>query len=181
MAELVGTAMNFGAFRQSVRSEQLQAVADHWHEARRNRLMPAWRDLRPAAMRKQLPIVWAYAYDPDTEQFTGRLAGDKITDIFQKNFRGISIPEVHPREAVGWVYGLLKRVVTEPALYHYEGQVFRQLERYGSGERIILPLSSDGTEGDGLLGATEYDLHPGIAVTVTAPAKETEQWFSIKG
>lgn len=132
-------------------------------------------------MRKQLPIVWAYAYDPDTEQFTGRLAGDKITQIFQKNFRGIQLAELHPPEAVGWIYHLLKRVVTEPALYHYEGQVFRQLERYGSGERIIMPLSSDGTQTDGLLGATEYTLHPGIAVTITAPSKQGEQWFPIKG
>jgi len=173
--------MDFRLFRQMIRSKELQAVADHWQEARKDRLMPAWRDLRPAAMRKQLQIVWSYAYDPATAEFTGRLAGDKITQIFQKNFKGLSIAEAHPPEAVGWVYDLLKRVVTEPALYHYEGQVFRQLDRHGLGERIILPLSSDGTVADGLIGATEYGLLPGVAVTVTPPAKMAEHWVPMKG
>lgn len=171
--------MNFRAFRQGIHSKELQAVADHWQEARGHRLMPAWRDLRPAAMRKQLPMVWGYAYDRDAGEFTGRLAGDKIAQIFQKNFKGLPLSEAHPPEAFGWVYNLLKRVVTEPALYHYKGQVFRQLDRYGSGERIVLPLSSDGMLADGLLGATEYALSPGIAVVVTAPVEEAEQWFPL--
>lgn len=181
MAERGGAMMDFRTFRQSIRSKELQAVADHWQEARRGRLMPGWRDLRPAAMRKQLPIIWSYAYDPATGDFTGRLAGDKITQIFEKNFKGLSIAQAHPPEAVGWVRDLFKRVVTEPALYHYEGQVFRQLNRHGAGERIILPLSSDGAMADGLLGATEYGLRPGVAVVVVPPATDAEQWFPIKG
>jgi len=40
------------------------------------------------------------------------------------------------------------------------GQVLIHTQRYGQGERIIMPLAADGVQGDGVFGATEYSMTP---------------------
>ena len=47
--------MKFSEFVQSIVSPDLKAVAAHWNAVRRDKLMPSWDDLQPAAMAKQLP------------------------------------------------------------------------------------------------------------------------------
>jgi hypothetical protein len=145
---------DFLAFVGSIVSPALKQVALHWNEARDGRKMPAWSDIKPSAIKAQLPIVWAYKYDAQKDEFIGRLAGDQIVSIFGKSFRGLPLSDAHPAEAFAWIFALLKKVVSEPALYQYDGRVFSQLNRYGAGERIMLPLSADGRESDGILGAT---------------------------
>ncbi len=141
--------------------------------------MPSWEDLRPKAIAAQLPIVWSYKYDTASGVFTGRLAGDRIAQIIRKNFRGLSLAEAQSPEAFASVYAVFSRVVREPAVYRCGGRIFRQRDQFGSGERIVLPLSSDGIVGDGILGATEYQnirLNPDLPVEAV---NEMEVWFSL--
>lgn len=171
--------MDFEMFATTIKSPALAAVAAHWDVARAGKRMPKWDDLQPSKIAGQLPIVWAYRYDQRTGEFTSRLAGDRITQIFGKNLRNVPLEEVHPKEALSWVYGLYSRIVTEPAIYRSSGRVFKQLDRYGEGERIVLPLSSDDMVGDGILGATEYRYSipkPGLPCEVVT---ESEEWFSL--
>ena len=169
--------MSFGEFECSIASVALKDVARHWNEMRGNRTAPAWRDMQPRKIATTLPLVWAYTYDRQKDAFTGRIAGDRIVETFGKSFRGVSLAEIQPPEAFLWVHGLLRRVVTESLAYRGTGRVFQQFERYGRGERIILPL--DGADGEGVLGATEYhssDFTPGISAN---PVSGTESWFSL--
>ena len=147
--------MDFAAFQAVIVSPALKRVAGHWRDARGDRAMPAWEDIKPSAIKAQLPIIWSYKYDPLTRTFTGRMSGDKITAIFEKNFRGVLMSDLVRTSDFGWVYALNKRIVSEPALYRSEGRVFKHLDRCGVGERIVMPLSDDGVVGDGILGATE--------------------------
>jgi hypothetical protein len=41
-------------------------------------------------------------------------------------------------------------------LHHSQGAVLEHIDRYGQGERIMMPLSDNGLSGDGLLGVTAY-------------------------
>lgn len=142
--------------------------------------MPSWEQLSPARMVQQLPLIWAYRYDRVSDTFAGRLAGDKICQIFGKNIRGLSLDKIFPPDAVGWTHRLYSRVVQEPALYRSRGRIFSHLQRWGLGERIVLPLSSDGVLGDGILGATDYHYpHPASAGEPGMDA-ETEQWFCLR-
>jgi hypothetical protein len=169
--------MDFAAFQAAIVSPSLKRVAGHWRDARGDRTMPAWEDIKPSPIKAQLPIVWSYKYDPVAETFTGRLAGEKITTIFDSNFRGVLISDLMPASDFGWAYALNKRVVTEPALYRSEGHVFKHLDRCGVGERIVMPLSSDGIAGDGVFGATEYRLESTGVFAPTERIRENEQWF----
>lgn len=170
--------MAFEAFLSSITSAQLKAVALHWNAARGNRLMPSWDALRPAAMAKQLPIIWSYKFDRGTGEFTGRLAGDRITEVFGKSLRGTRLQDFHPPEASPWVTAMLLRVVSEPALQLSSGRVFKQMDRVGTGQRIILPLAADGKTADGILGATEYNSRISANLPIEA-ATDVEEWFPL--
>lgn len=143
--------------------------------------MPSWDQIRATELVKQLPIIWSYSFDRATGQFTGRLAGERISQAFGRNILGISPEEVHPPEALGWVKAMFMRVVSEPAVYRGSGRVFKELDRDGLGERIILPLASDGAVADGILGATEYDFYrqPGVVPPPVHVFTDEEKWFSL--
>lgn len=142
-------------------------------------MMPCWDALQPSALARQLPILWAYRYDRETGRFVGRLAGDKITQIFGKSIRGVPMENVFPPDAFECAYELLQGVVREPAIHLSSGRVFGYLGRLGLGESIILPLASDGVLADGILGATEYHYSRTAADTVAKDASR-ETWYSLR-
>ena len=59
--------MSFLDFERSISSAALKAVARHWNDARRDRLMPDWTNIRPSAIAGQLSIIWSYKYDRVTD------------------------------------------------------------------------------------------------------------------
>lgn len=177
---LIASAKALDSFAASIRSPNLSAVVAHWTQAKRARAMPSWEQLSPARIAQQLPLIWAYRYDWDADRFSGRLAGEKIRQIFGKNIRGLSLDEIFPPDAVDWTHRLFRRVVQEPALYRSTGAVFSHLKRWGIGERIILPLSSDGIAGDGILGATDYRYPRPSSAGEAEMEVETEQWFCLR-
>jgi len=168
--------MSFAAFHASIVSPDLIQVAAHWDAARDGRAMPAWKDIRPAAIARQLPIVWSYCYDAATGDFTGRLAGDVINQIFGRNLKGARLPDLGSSIDADHLLARFRKVVAERALYRSTGTVFHQAERHGYGERIIMPLSDDGVTIDGIFGATQYQ----TAFRAAAPAlTECEAWFPL--
>jgi len=150
--------MSFESFLASIESPALRDVARHWHQARGARRMPGWKDIDPAAIAPHLSIVWAWKYHRDTDTFTGRLSGEEISAVFGKSVRGAVMREYFSPSQYDVIFACYKQVVTEPALMHGGGPVFGHVERQGTCERIILPLAADGAEGDGILGATHYQL-----------------------
>jgi hypothetical protein len=172
--------MNFAALLETIASASLRNVAIHWNEARKGRRMPNWSDIKPARFPAELPIIWAYKYHPESRDFIGRFAGERICQIFGKSFRGLPLAEAHPPEAFAWVHGLCVRVVTEPAMYRSCGQVFKRLDRPGYGERLMLPLSTDDVHGDGILGATEYHYLGNTSRVAQEIKTENECWGSLR-
>lgn len=139
--------------------------------------MAAWADIQPSALVAQLPLIWAWKYDARENSFTGRLAGDAIEAVFGKTFRGTPMRELFGPEGYERIFARHLRVVTGPWLFHGLGVVFRHLERFGTGERIIMPLSESGTCADGLWGATLYDTAEAVLPDDMAQAREIEEWF----
>jgi len=159
-----------------ISSPDLRNVVLHWDEARCERPMPGWRDIQPSRIAAQLPMIWVYRYDERTDQFTARLAGDRIEEMFGKSFRGVLMTALHPKEHYPLLFAKSKRVTCGPALYHSTGALFPHLDRYGIGERIMMPLSETGVLGDGLMGATVYErsIRP-----VPPPGPQIESWFEV--
>jgi hypothetical protein len=170
--------MSFADFARAIASPALKGVAAHWNDVRGPRAMPGWNDIKPHAIAAQLPIVWAYRYDPTTDSFTGRLAGEHITAIFGKSIRGLPMTKAYPESEYPALFARTKRVVIEPCFMRGRGIVFRHLGRFGTGERIVLPLAEDGVHGDGVIGATEYNVtsEPGREILA---AGEVLEWFKV--
>lgn len=165
--------MTFQAFEQAVAAEPLKRVARHWNEVRGERAVPEWGDIRPSALAAQLSIIWSWKYDPVTDQFTGRLAGDAIEAVFGRSLRAAAMTDVFRPADYIRLFGRHKRVTTEPALFHGTGLVFHHIDRYGTGERVIFPLA------DGIFGATVYEATVGPLPGGLAEAGEKEAWFAL--
>lgn len=141
---------------QTISSQSLREVLLYWDSLRRGRPLPGWRDIDPVDLRRHLPIVWSWKFDRAADLFTGRLAGEAITAVFGESLRNRTLEDFFKDRSYEDIRKQFRRVVDEPALYVGRGAVFDYAGRYGSGERIIMPLADDGTHADGLLGATTY-------------------------
>ena len=79
----------------------------------------------------------------------------------------------------GWVHQALTRVVAGPTAYRSWGRLYRQAGRIIEGERIALPLGSDGRTGDGIVGASWF-LDPYLEGPIELLA-ENESWCPLLG
>ena len=153
----------------------------HWNAVRQGRRMPCWTDITPSRIAAHLSLVWSFKYDAMKDAFTGRLVGERISRHIGKGFRGLSLAEAYPAEALPWVTVMFRGVVREPAVYANAGALFHQLGREHLGERILLPLSEDGLAADGVLGATILHDAANMPLTLMAPDRADERWFSLAG
>jgi hypothetical protein len=170
--------MPFTDFTQSIASANLKAVAEHWNLARGEKPMPFWSDIRPSSIAKQLSMVWCYVYDAEQDEFVGRLGGETISQIFGRPIRGIKLSELAPVVGLEKMKSRFKRVLQEPALVSGYGAMFTQLDRYGVGERIVMPLATEDGHPNAVFGATEYRIH-GLIPSEMSKVVDRETWFSL--
>jgi hypothetical protein len=173
--------VSFDRFLAAIEAPALREIASHWNAARGAKRMPAWKDIDPAAIYRHLPIVWSWKYDRDADTLTGRLSGEEINAVFGRGVRGVPMKEFFADGQYDLIFERYRRVVTEPAFARGSGPVFTHARKHGSGERIIMPLAEDGVHGDGVFGATVYQITPNgreKAVRVE-PKLETVDFFPL--
>jgi hypothetical protein len=168
----------FNRFRKRIASPALRAIADHWSAAKSDRRMPSWSDLSPSVLAPYLTSIWAFKYDAASKEFTARLAGNRIMVGFGQSFRGTPLRDLHPPHIFEECHANLTRLVLGPAVYYGHGKLFKAGDQIVSGERIVLPLASDGRNGDGALGAADYDYRPVTAKPIEIIHDQFE-WFAI--
>lgn len=59
------------------------------------RLAPAWRDINPAKIKTELPIVWFYRCDATQDEFVGGLAGDAIHRLLGGAIKNARFHQLH--------------------------------------------------------------------------------------
>ena len=170
--------MSFEAFSRAITSPVLQQSALRWDRARGDHPLPAWENMTLGDAAAQISLIWVYRYDIQTGRFTGRLAGDRITKGLGKNLRGLPLDDAHSAKDFLWVHRYLTRVVREAMGYRSAGRLFQQAGRFVEGERIALPLASDGMRADGVLGASDYR-HPHLEGPFEI-LTENEVWESVR-
>ena len=178
---LTGVEHAFADFLNAISSPALKEVAQHWRDICQPERMPSWKDIRPSAIKKHLPIVWCYDYDPQLDDFIGRLAGHEITGVSTKPFKGTRLSELRPNAVYPRSLMRAKRVVQEPAFYRGHGMVYKTAEQSGFGERIVMPLRADGNDPAGIFGASEYKSRAEWFRVATDTNTEEEDWFSLAG
>jgi hypothetical protein len=169
---------SFSLFCGRIVSPALRAIACHWQAAKGNKRLPSWSDLSPSAMAPHFTKIWAFKYDRATDEFYARLAGNRIMVGFGQSFRGTPLKDLHRPDIYEKCHANQKRLVTEPALYRGTGKLFKTADQIVSGERIALPLASDGHNGDETLGASEYD-YKVLGLIQVEIIHDREEWYPL--
>lgn len=171
----------YRAFEDAVQSDALKQVARHWRDLYGDGRLPRWRDIRPASIKGELPIIWFYEYDPVRDDFIGRLAGSRITGVTDRAFKGSLLSQIRPADKYPRSLMRARRVIQEPALYRGLGLVYSLGQGSGMGERIALPLGGDAASPAGIFGATEFKSLSEWDKTSLNRNGEDEYWFSLTG
>jgi hypothetical protein len=171
----------YGAFEDAIASPALKEVARHWRAICGRSRLPSWNDIRPSAIKAQLTIVWCYDYDPALDDFVGRLAGQGITGVSTKPFKGTRLSELRPNDKYPRSLVRAKRVLQEPALYRGHGAVYKTADSRGFGERVVMPLKSEDSYPGGIFGATEFKSVTDWLKSSSNIEAEDEKWFSLAG
>ena len=171
----------FAQFESSIASSDLKEVARYWRGLCSADRLPSWNEIRPAAIKTQLRIIWSYDYDPTLDDFIGRLAGVAITGLMKKQFKGARLSEIRPGDKYPRSLERAKRVLKEPALYRGYGLVYKTDDIGGIGERIVMPLRSAGNVPAGIFGASAFKSIIDWANSPSVSDKEDESWFSLAG
>jgi len=150
----------FDRFKSAIASPALIAVAEQWDQARRGKPLPTWGDLSSSALSPHFKLLWGFQYDPQLNEFAGRLAGAHVAEWLGANFWGARLRDIHSPHVVNEVRQFFKQIMMTPAAGRCSGRLFTMDDRTVTGERIALPIAADGIHGDGILGATDYEYIP---------------------
>lgn len=116
--------------------------------------MPSRRDIDALRLGPALPIIWMADYEPAADTFRYRLAGEAVNELWGVPVGGRLLSDFSPPERFTATNDSFLKVLRDEAALIASGAVFRCGGRIGLGERLILPLASDGVTADGLIGAT---------------------------
>jgi len=135
---------------------RLRLLYAHWDEARAGRQMPSRRALDPVRIPSVLSIIFLCDYERDTGRLRYRLAGEEIRGAYDEEITGRCQDEVFAGAERDRHLARVRRIMENPTIIHATGEVYGFAGRRGTGERLGLPLSTDGTTADGVVGATVY-------------------------
>jgi len=142
--------------RLAIRTEMLRRLYRYWDERRGNRRMPARRDIDPIDMPDLLPGLILVDVT-DGERMRVRLAGTRVVDHYGSDYTSQWLDQIDfgdQRENVLADYERCRRdgepQLGERYFYNRRGVHYQM-------ERLILPLSDDGTTVNKLLSGLAFD------------------------
>ena len=137
-----------------VKDSRLRRLIDYWHGLKQDRSMPARKDIDPTEIPWALAHIWICDHVPEEGSFRYRLAGEKINEIFGRNITKCLLQDITSADRFDETNRNFLSVIRQPAVLHRSGPLYLCRGRMLSGERLALPLSSDGRTADSILGAT---------------------------
>jgi hypothetical protein len=141
----------------AIKNPRLRMLLDHYLEVRRDRRMPSRRDIDALFLGPVLPIIWVNEYEPAANTFRYRLAGEEVNEIFGLSVSGRLLSDFVAPERFEVTNQAFLKVIRDEVALLASGPVYRCTDRIALGERLALPLSSDGVTADGIIGATARD------------------------
>jgi len=167
----------FETFLSRIHSPTLLTVATQWDKARKQNRMPTWEDLPLSIRSTDAKHIWGFAFNPTSREFTGRLAGNRVSKWVDESFYGGRLADVHAAVNYEECRQLLTKVVKTPLAGRTSGRLFASDDYVVTGERIVLPLAADGETGNGILGASDY-VPPPLLGQLTM-FHENVEWYTI--
>lgn len=152
-----------------VRDPRLRRFLGHYLDLRGDGRVPSRSRLSPLDIPEVLGFVFLYDFDPETGDFTMRLAGQHVASMLLTARAGTPLSRVFPPDVYPSVRERYLRACTEPSVMHNIGRVFHHMGGGGIGERLAMPLLGEDGRPRFLIGATVYQVD---AVAAVPPAGE---------
>jgi len=149
--------MPFDARFPHVLNPRILQVLQVWLAAAGRAAMPRRSAIDPAALGRNLDIVWLCDVVRPGPRYRYRLAGERVNEVYGMSLAGRFMDEIIPAATQTPVLARYHRVVAERGLSHTAGSLYLSSDKIYAGERIAMPLSDDGRTVDALLGATAFD------------------------
>ncbi len=144
------------SFASAIKSEKLRAVYSTWSQLANGRIGPRRAELTPAQLRRS--TSWTFFVDilPGAEDFRFGFAGDMLMQFLGSACEAPTLAGMTGMHFFAVAEALFRQcaatqkpLVSGPRPTHYRGREY--LER----QVLLLPLSDDGMNVTGLLGAFE--------------------------
>lgn len=159
---------------------RLRLLYEHWIEIRGNRPLPARRSVDPV----KIPSVLSSVFICDYERAAGRLryslVGEDVRTRYGCEIIGRYQDELFQGLAREALLRRIRTLMETPAISYSYGEVHGFAGRHGAGERLALPLASDGINPDSLIGAVAFQWEGGADFTET-DERMTYSFWSLDG
>jgi hypothetical protein len=132
-------------------------VYRHWLGLRRGDSIPLRRDLDPLEFFSALPNVMIMDVKHDPLRLEVRLAGSALTERWGRETRGKYIDEMLPPEQWQAAEAGLREMLANPEPNLAERRFVAPDGREFHSTRLLMPLSSNGTTVDHVLGVFTFD------------------------
>lgn len=129
---------------------------DYWSGLRSGRRLPTLDAIDPVDLAPLLPTLWVAGWDDEARDFVYRLAGERVLQVFRRPIRHQPLGAIYSGPVAETLRERYKRICTEPAAYYGHGHIYGHVERYGIGERLVLPLSDKYGRPKLVVGCTIY-------------------------
>lgn len=161
-----------------LRDPRLAEFVACWDQARGDRSVPRWRDIDPAQMKRVLANIWAWQYERDTDTWIGKLAGEEIIFVLGRGFRGAKAHEYFAGRQSDLLIARHNRIIQGNIGLVNTGRVFWHAGSFAIGQRVVLPVATQGEAADTVLGVTFYSFAAPVVREIQAePSADEEAEF----
>ncbi len=139
-----------------VEDEKIRSVLAHWLDVRGDRLCPSRTDLDPLNMRAALEIVFILDFEAESRRLRYRLSGEKVNDVYGVSLAGRYLDEILGAEAYEKSWSRNELLIKVPYIRYNIGYIYGQRREIWLGQRLLLPLVTNGRSVDGILGVVVF-------------------------
>lgn len=151
------------AFEQRFHADALKSLYVYWQELRQGRRAPARSEIDLLRIKSILPNIILLDVEEDPRRYNFRLMGTRIVSWYGGDLTGRYIDEVDFGGEPMFTFTILDQMVDKVVPAHMTGEYVKHDGRHIRYERLFLPMSSDGTHIDKILGAA-YRLPPDLPI-----------------
>jgi len=138
------------------RDRRIGGFYDYWNGLRDASGIPSQRSFDPIEIAPLLRHIWMARWAPEVGDFVYRIAGESVMAAVGTTMRHRSLAEIYTPQVAEELRLRFQKVCATPLLYHSAGPIYVHLERYGTGERLILPLVDEHGGGTVVIGCSIY-------------------------
>ncbi|WP_028793019.1 PAS domain-containing protein [Thalassobaculum salexigens] len=165
------------------RDRRIAQFFDYWTGLRVSGGIPDNAAFDPTEIGPLLPSIWKLHWEDETRDFVYRLAGEEILAMFTTPTRHRTLGEVHDRALSETLRNRYQAVCRTPVAFYSRGRIYRHLDRYGTGERLVLPLMDAKGRPRIVIGCTVYAASrwPNPSARPPAPEADLDVFTSLDG